>query len=53
MENYVNNIEGKYKKDLKDETLNDVHNLYNERQKIIKLRDSKDRTAKNFVEVCE
>lgn len=53
MENYVNNIEGQYKKDLKYETLNDVHHLYNERQKIIKLRDSKDKTAKSFVAICK
>lgn len=53
MENYVNKVEGPYKSQLKNETLNDVHSLYGERQKIIKLRDSKDKTARNFVEVCE
>ncbi|EXC01281.1 hypothetical protein J539_1927 [Acinetobacter baumannii 342950] len=53
MENYVNKVEGLYKSQLKNETVNDVHSLYGERKKIIKLRDSKDKTARNFVEVCE
>lgn len=53
MENYVNKVEGTYKSQLKNETVNDVHSLYGERKKIIKLRDSKDKTARNFVEVCE
>ncbi|KHF78390.1 hypothetical protein PJ15_1448 [Acinetobacter sp. neg1] len=52
MENYVGKIGEKYKKDLKVETLSDVHRLYEEREKVIKLRDSKEQTAKNFVEVC-
>ncbi|WP_284087177.1 hypothetical protein [Acinetobacter nosocomialis] len=52
MENYVKKINVDYKKDIKNETLNDVHRLYEERKKIIKLRDSKNQTAKNFVQVC-
>lgn len=35
MENYVNKVEGQYKSQLKNETVNDVHRLYGERQKII------------------
>ncbi|MNY93245.1 hypothetical protein D3C78_96540 [compost metagenome] len=52
MENYVGKIDETYRKDLKVETLSDVHRLYVERKKVIKLRDSKEKTAKNFVEVC-
>lgn len=52
MENYVGKIGETYKKDLKVETLSDVHQLYEERKKVIKLRDSKEQTAKNFIEVC-
>lgn len=52
MENYVNKINDEYRLNIKVETLNDVHHLYKERLKVINLRDSKDKTAKNFVEVC-
>lgn len=52
MQNYIKNMDDLYRKNITEDTRKSVQQFYDMKNKIIKLRDSKDQTLKNFVQVC-
>lgn len=53
MNNYVHNMDDSYRKNIKEETINNVKKLYEQKAKIIQLRESKDKTLENHFKKCQ
>jgi hypothetical protein len=53
MQNYINNMDERYKANITEDTKKSVKQLYEARNEIIKLRDSKDKSLATFQKVCK
>ncbi len=53
MQNYINNMDERYKANITEDTKKSVKQLYEARNEIIKLRDSKDKSLATFQQVCK